>query len=150
MITICCILLISIFGRRLQNFIITRISEDAIAIMVFLVLLFILMFLWGKREVLQLSRRMILLASGMLLLASLAVYFKLLYPIEAVHFLVFSWFGWISAVVLGPLYGAVAVLSIGVGDEVLQHFIPSRVGDIQDVLVNLLAGYTGLVLRLRW
>ena len=150
LLTVIFIVLVSIFGRKLQFFIMARISQSTIAIIVFLFLIFLLLFLWKKKTKYQLSEKMLGIACVMLLLAGSAVYLKLLYPIEAVHFLVFSWFGWISTVVFGPFYGAAAIFSMGVGDEILQHFLPSRVGDLHDVLINLISGYTGLILRLRW
>jgi len=150
LITVAGILLISVFGRKLQYLINERINSHLIAASVFLLLVCVLLLLWTKREKYQLSSKMIVIASGMLVIAGISVFFNILYPIEAVHFLVFSWFGWISAVVLGPFHGAAAIFSIGVGDEILQHYLPNRVGDIHDVIINLLSGYTGLILRLRW
>ncbi len=150
LLTVAAIFSISVFGRKLQQIIMERLSQKLIAFIVFAFLFLVLAVLWRNKEHYHVSAKMILIAAVMLALAVAAVSLQYLYPIEAVHFLIFSWFGWISTAVFGPLYGAAAIFSIAIGDEILQHFLPSRVGDLHDVVVNLLSGYTGLILRQRW
>ena len=143
------IALLSIFGRSIQLQLITKINAVYISGSVFVVLFVILYALWKKRAMYRIQKRTFLAATLFLLSAIAAVQLRYLMPVEAVHFLVFSWLGWVSTTVFGPLYAVVAVVSVSLGDEVLQHYLPSRVGDIQDVVINLLSGFIGIILKFR-
>lgn len=143
------IALLSIFGRTVQLFLIARIDSKYIAGSVFIVLIGILVFLWQKRRVYRIQKRTFLGTTALLAGGIAAVQLGYLLPAEAVHFLVFSWLGWVSTTVFGPLYAVVAVVSVSFGDEVLQHYLPSRYGDLHDVAINLLSGFTGIILKFR-
>lgn len=143
------IALLSIFGRDIQLLLITIIDSRYIAGSVFVVLFGILFALWRKRGRYHIQKRTFLATTALLLAGIAAVQLRYLMPAEAVHFLVFSWLGWVSTTVFGPLYAVVAVVSVAVGDEVLQHYLPSRFGDVHDVIINLLSGFTGIILRFR-
>ena len=45
-------------------------------------------------------------------------------------------------------WAIISVLALAMGDELLQHFLPSRVGDWRDVGFNALAASGGLLLAL--
>ena len=148
-LTIGAIILLSVFGREVQLLLITKIDSSFIAGGVFVLLFGILFILWKKRERYQILKRTLLGATVFLFCGIAAVQLRYLLPAEAVHFLTFSCLGWFSATVFGPFYGILAVISIAVGDEVLQYFLPSRVGDMHDVAINLLSGFIGIILKYR-
>ena len=143
------IVLLSIFGRDIQLLLITRIDSIYIAGSVFIVLFGLLFTLWRKRGKYQIQKRTFLVTTALLLGGIAAVQLRYLMPAEAVHFLVFSWLGWVSTTVFGPLNAVVAVVSVAFGDELLQYYLPSRVGDIHDVVINLLSGFIGVLLKFR-
>lgn len=149
LLTIGVIILLSVFGREVQLLLITKIDSIFIAGGVFVLLFGILFILWKKREQYHILKRTLLGTTVFLICGIAAVQLRYLLPAEAVHFLTFSCLGWFSATVFGPLYGAFAVISISVGDEVLQYFLPSRIGDIHDVVINLLSGFIGIILKFR-
>jgi VanZ family protein len=76
----------------------------------------------------------------------LAVYLKFLRPIELTHFFLFSSLGWFSVSAFGIRKGALMVILIATGDEILQHFLPGRVGDLHDILINNTSGLVGVFL----
>lgn len=143
------IIILSVTGRDVQLYIVEYLDPLWIAGAIFTLLFFILFYiLWKKSD-----DRSLWVVGGVLCLlitAVAAVWSGYMLPVEAVHFLVFSWLGWISSAVFGPLHGAAAVLFIAVGDEILQHFLPNRVGDVHDVVVNAISGFAGWILRVKW
>jgi len=149
LIIVVLIALLSIFGRDIQLLLITRIDSMYIAVSVFIVLFGFLFTLWKKRGKYRIQKRTFLATTALLLGGIAAVQLRYLMPAEAVHFLVFSWLGWVSTTVFGPLYAVIAVVSVALGDEVLQHYLPSRFGDIQDVAINLCSGFAGIILKFR-
>jgi len=143
------IVLLSIFGRDIQLLLFARIDSIYIAGSVFIVLFGFLFALWRKRRKYHIQKRTFLAATVLLLGGIAAVQLRYLMPAEAVHFLVFSWLGWVATTVFGPLNAVVAVVSVAFGDELLQYYLPSRIGDIHDVIINLLSGFIGIILKFR-
>ena len=70
------------------------------------------------------------------------------HPEERLHFLLFGALGWLAPQVMALPWTIITLLSLAVGDEVLQYFLPSRVGELRDVGVNVLAASGGLLLAL--
>ena len=70
------------------------------------------------------------------------------HPEERLHFLLFGALGWLAPQIVALPWALLALLSLAVGDEVLQYFLPSRVGELRDVGVNVLAASGGLLLAL--
>ena len=70
------------------------------------------------------------------------------HPEERLHFLLFGALGWLAPQIMALPWALLALLSLAVGDEVLQYFLPSRVGELRDVGVNVLAASGGLFLAL--
>ena len=58
---------------------------------------------------------------------------------ERLHFLVFGTFGALSMLIYQPRTAVILCLAVAGGDELLQYFLPDRVGDWRDVGVNTLA-----------
>jgi len=141
------IFLLSIYGRKIQELLTSVIDSYWIAATVFTVLFLVILYLLYQRKSNATPLWPICLSLFILVSMAAAVYYKYLVPIEAVHLLVFSLFGWLAATVLGLVKALVTVFLISTGDELLQYYLPDRVGDIHDVVVNLLSGVAGVVLR---
>ena len=78
-------------------------------------------------------------------LALFLVVFLVENNVERLHFIIFGLFGFFSARLFTPPYAASFCLLMGAGDELLQYFLPSRVGDLRDVGFNLIAATFGLL-----
>lgn len=139
------ILSLSFYGRRLQLLLIQRFDMTLIAVVVFVVLFGVLLFFSIHRQVYALSRRVLFGTYFLLFIAGYTVHSQLVAPVETLHFLVFSCFGWFSAALFGVWYGVVAVVSMAVSDEIFQYFLPDRIGDIRDVVINAISGIIGLL-----
>ena len=70
------------------------------------------------------------------------------HPEERLHFLLFGALGWLAPQIMALPWALLTLLSLAIGDEVLQYFLPSRVGELRDVAVNVLAASGGLLLAL--
>jgi putative Mn2+ efflux pump MntP len=79
---------------------------------------------------------------------------RLKLPVERIHFLEY---GLLSVFVFRALahdiknrsiylWSALIVFSLGLVDEIIQYFLPNRVYDTRDVIVNGLAGILGLLI----
>jgi len=141
--------MLSVFGRKIQVFLVALVHPFWIAAAVFLLLFAVFSYMCVNRSKSGVSYGVLIVFALLLVSGMIAVVLKYLLPVEAVHFLLFSLFGWLSCAVFGPLYGAVSVVSLSLGDEILQHFLPDRVGDLHDVIINLASGFTGLLIRRR-
>lgn len=149
LISIGLILSLSVYGRKLQSQFFSQIDTMWFAIAVYSFFFLVLCVLYKNRKVYAISSFTLL---GAVLLFSggvLAVYTKFLLPIETIHFLVFFCFGWLTVVVFGVKRGLFVVLAVAVSDEILQIYLPDRVGDIHDVAINALSGTVGLLLGKR-
>ena len=78
-------------------------------------------------------------------LALFLVVFLVENNVERLHFIIFGLFGFFSARLFTPPFAASFCLLMGAGDELLQYFLPSRVGDLRDVGFNLIAATFGLL-----
>ncbi len=149
LISIGLILSLSVYGRKLQSQFFAQIDTVWIAIAVFGFLFIVLCVLYIKRQVYAISGITLLGAALLIAGGGVAVYTKYLQPIETIHFFIFFCFGWITVVVFGIKRGLFVVFAVAVSDEILQIYLPSRVGDVHDVVVNGLSGIVGLLLGRR-
>lgn len=147
LLAITVMILLSVFGRSIQGIVLSLVGPQKISAVVFCVLVLILGGLYLYRDSLTIAPWKIVVASLFLCTGIFAVHQQHLLPVEAVHFLLFSWIGWVCVNTFGPVYGFIMLLSAAVGDEVLQHFLQDRVGDFHDVAVNLISGSIGALLR---
>lgn len=60
---------------------------------------------------------------------------------ERMHFLTFGLFGALSMALFAPRYALIICLLGAAGDELLQFYLPDRVGDWRDVAFNALASF---------
>ena len=58
---------------------------------------------------------------------------------ERLHFLTFGLLGALSVLLFKPRIAVVVCLAGSASDELLQHFLPDRVGDLRDVSMNAVA-----------
>ncbi len=127
----------------MQKWLVSIISHHWITPGVLFLSLVLLTLLYRKRHRLCIHPAPVVLSGLIVLMGAFAVYLNYLRPIEMIHFLIFSLLGWLSVTAFGSFWGCVAMLSIATGDEVLQYFLPDRVGDLHDVLINSLSGLLG-------
>jgi len=71
-------------------------------------------------------------------------------PAERIHFLEYGLLGFLLCRAfegeqwLRTVYAGMMVIAVGAVDEIIQWFLPMRVGDLRDVLFNALGGLMGL------
>jgi VanZ family protein len=65
---------------------------------------------------------------------------------ERLHFICFGLLGFSAYRAFGIKLAMMLTFSAGLGDEVLQYFLPSRVGDWRDVIMNCFAGLSAALL----
>ena len=65
---------------------------------------------------------------------------------ERLHFICFGLLGFSAYRAFGIKLAMMLSCSAGMGDEVLQYFLPSRVGDWRDVVMNCFAGLSAALL----
>ncbi|WP_456380260.1 hypothetical protein [Thiolapillus sp.] len=133
--------LVSVFGRSLQRFARDTVSSGLLAVLMLLALvaMVVMMATWFRRHGGAFN------LWHLLWMVPLFLLFPLSLPLveERLHFLLFGGFGFFSMLLFPPLLG-LAVLLAGAGlDEVLQWFLPDRVGDWRDVGFNALASVGG-------
>ena len=60
-------------------------------------------------------------------------------PVERLHFVTFGIYGYLSMKMFPRMVAIIACISLSVGDEWLQWWLPNRVGEWRDVGLNALA-----------
>ena len=143
---VACLPLLSIFGRQLQRWAYDELSKELLGWLLISLLvvgvgvvIYVLLRLdWRKLwHVLWLAPVFLWLPWTMST-----------HPEERLHFLLFGALGWLAPQIMALPWAWLTLLSLAVGDEVLQYFLPSRVGELRDVGVNVLAASGGLLLAL--
>jgi len=147
LLSILSILALSVYGRRLQQQVMVFADPFWLAGAILVVLFFVLGLLKFKKPGDSFHNRITFVALLLLAAGGLGVYTGYLAPIEVIHFLVFSCFGWLSNSVFGVIGGIFSVIIFSLGDEVLQHFLPDRVGDLHDIIINAISGIIGVFLK---
>ncbi|WP_456401537.1 VanZ family protein [Persephonella sp.] len=141
-------------GRSLVNFSYTYIGKENLSILMNTTLIFsiaLIFYLFRKK----LKKLLILLP---ILLVLGYIFISLDRPEERMHFLQYA--------VLGLLFfkffeftvplkriglSIIFVVLVGTIDEVIQWFLPMRVGDIKDVMINAVSGVLGVCIgKLYW
>lgn len=128
---------LSINGRALQHWVNDNLRYDLVALSIFIALvlaLFLKLHLMSKKgykiPFVHVLWMILLFVGAPLLLPRVE---------ERLHFLVFGAFGGLSMFVYQPRLAIALCLSVSTGDELLQYFLPDRVGDWRDVAMNSLA-----------
>jgi VanZ family protein len=99
-----------------------------------------------------------LLAVIVILITSFLFGWQQPYFVEKMHVLEYGLLGWLAArdlrrnprsnIVLTILFSILFVLLIGSLDEGFQRLLPYRVGEIRDVITNVVSGSFGVILFL--
>jgi hypothetical protein len=142
-LTLCWVLVLlfipalSINGRALQHWVNDNLRYDLVALCIFIALV---LGLFLKLKLIS-KKGLKVPFIHVLWMTLLFVGAPLLLPMveERLHFLVFGAFGVLSMFVYQPKLALVLCLSVSMGDELLQYFLPDRVGDWRDVAMNSLA-----------
>jgi hypothetical protein len=129
-----CIPTLSIFGRNLQYRSMEMLSPSALSLLLGgLVVVAVIGALWWVRvRSLALPYWHLLWFLPIFLIAP----FFVPHVVERLHFLLFGLFGGMTALLFRPWVTLALCLTASIGDEILQHFLADRVGDVRDVYLN--------------
>ena len=137
-------LLISVFGRKLQYAVQAVVPSFWIGTIISVLLSFALVIWFIRyRQRLPLSRLATLGGAGIFLIA---VSYNFEIPEEKLHLLLFAIWGYLSLQIFYLRVAIVMCISFAALDEGVQYFIPDRVADWRDVAFNLSAVLIGLAL----
>jgi len=138
--------LLSYSGRSLQNILNQIITEDDLGLL--LVILMVAIVLIAGRWLNQKNPSK--LWRTQFWFVPLFVIIPLMLPItiERVHFIVFGIFGFVSLLLWNRVPGLIICGLMAGMDEVFQWWLPDRVGDLRDVLINMIAVYGGAMFAL--
>lgn len=133
--------LLSYSGRSLQNLLNQIVTADILGILLALLLLAIV--LVAGRWLYQSNPEKLWLTLFWFIPLFIVIPLMLPIAIERMHFIVFGMFGFVSLLYWNKLPGLVICGLMAGLDEVFQWWLPDRVGDMRDVLINLVAVYGG-------
>ena len=108
---------------------------------------FLMLSVWIYKEKYK-AKQFILIISPLLLLTFLSL--SLDVWVERIHFIEYAVLGLLISRAVGvrTLHGIIStgclVTLIGAVDEIIQWFLPNRVGDMRDVFMNSVGGLSGL------
>ena len=137
MLVIVATLGLSVFGRSIQYWVRDNFGYTVAAWIIALSLLFTIILL--IRYLRQLAGQVPYWNLAWFLVLFLLVPLLLDRVEERLHFLTFGAFGALSLLLFSPRTAILLCLAFSAGDEVLQYYLPDRVGDIRDVAMNSLA-----------
>ena len=133
--------LLSYSGRSLQNMLNQIISADNLGIL--LVILLSALALAASRWLYQTNPSKLVISLIWFIPLFIVIPLMLPLAIERVHFIVFGMFGFVSLLLWRKMPGLLICGLMAGLDEVFQWWLPDRVGDFRDVLINMLAVYGG-------
>ncbi len=136
--------LLSFTGRPLQILVCSMLSPFQLSVLFLIVSIIIFLLPVCNQKTLNDSKKVFwkILWVG----TGFAVLSLALPPVERVHVLLFALFGFLSQRVFGTRGALVICLAVSGLDELLQYFLPDRVGDWRDVLTNVISSVLGLAL----
>lgn len=111
---------------------------------VLLVIAIVFLFLLSKKITLK-----YFFTSILPILLVLTFIFFMVLPEERIHFIQYGILGFFvfEASNRRIVFTLLFVFSAGAIDEIIQHFLPNRVGDLRDVAMNAMGGALGLWIR---
>ena len=133
------------FISTLRNFI----SKELLNLLslVLSISFFLLLSVWIYKKKYK-AKQFLLIISPLLLLTYLSL--SLDVWVERIHFIEYAVLGLLIScavdvrTLLGIIYTGCLITLIGAVDEIIQWFLPSRVGDMRDVFMNSVGGLSGL------
>lgn len=138
--------LLSYSGRSLQNLLSQIISAEGLGIILALLLLAIV--LVAVRWLYKINPSKLRLSLIWFVPLFLIIPMMLPIAIERVHFIVFGVFGFVSLLLWNRVPGLLLCGLVAGMDEMFQWWLPDRVGDLRDVLINMVAVYGGALFAL--
>jgi uncharacterized membrane protein len=144
-------LFLSTFGRRLQHWVYENFSEVAASWGIGLLLVsgVLLLLRWLRSRLNKQPIRTLWVLGGALFFGICLVVILLDRPEERLHFVTFGLYGFVTGALFqnrSLFWSALSVLIFSGLDELYQWWLPDRVGDWRDVVMNALAGVVGLSL----
>lgn len=138
--------LLSYSGRSLQNLLNRVISAESLGVLLALLLLALVMLAGRWLHHKNPSKLWLTL----LWFIPLFLFIPLMLPIaiERMHFIVFGMFGFVSLLYWKQVPGLMICGLVAGLDELFQWWLPDRVGDLRDVLINMVAVYGGALFAL--
>ena len=136
----------SVFGRAIQHFISDRLDGGEFTLFMAGALI-----VASGASVAWIARRRSKRAlwHGLWLLFAVLVITQMLpNATEWFHFIMFGSFGLLACRLWRPAAGILICLSVSSGDEILQWYLPDRVGDLRDVAMNIAACLLGAAVAL--
>jgi hypothetical protein len=144
-VTIVTIPTLSFTGRRLQHWLQETLSQQGTRWLVIFLLLTTLMAYLARHIG---NWRRLGMSLILLLIPLLAILHYVPINEERVHFIVFGLLGFLSTTLFTLPISLIIGLGYSIGDELFQWLLPDRVGDVRDVVFNILAYSMGLLLAL--
>lgn len=143
LLSLLCIPLLSFYGRSLQLSIIRQYSTESLTLYLGVTLsVVVVVFLVALvRSGLDPYCYNLIWVAGL----SLLLYAHLPF-VEKIHVALFGMFGFLSQKIFEQKTAALFCVAIAGLDELLQHFLVSRVGDWRDVWLNLFSAALGMLL----
>lgn len=138
--------LLSYSGRSLQNLLNQIITADSLGLILIFLLLAIV--LAAGRWLYQTNPSKLVISLIWFIPLFIVIPLMLPLAIERVHFIVFGIFGFVSLLLWRKMPGLLICGFIAGMDELFQWWLPDRVGDLRDVLINMLAVYGGALFAL--
>lgn len=137
----------SCFGRPVQRFLAETIGRPAVAWLLGAAVLLILAAA-GYALVRKAGWPGLLHLAWMIPLAAALMFYVRQNPERWWHIPLFGGLGFLSVRVFSPRTGAEIAIAFAFLDEVLQHFLPDRTGDIDDMVINFLCVAAGIIVSL--
>ena len=138
---------ISYFGRPLQYFLKDAIGKAGIGWMLGSVAGFLLV-VAGILLVRKAGWFGVLNLLWLLLLAAGLMYYLRGHPERWLHIPLFGLLGFLSVSLFSVRTGTEIAMAWAVLDELFQHYLPDRVGDFEDVMVNAICAAAGIIVYL--
>jgi hypothetical protein len=134
----------SFFGRPVQRWLAETIGRPAIAWLLGAAVLLLLLAA-GAALVRKAGPGGLLHLAWMIPLAAALMYYVRQYPARWWHIPLFGGFGFLSVRLFSVRTGTEIAIAFAFLDEVLQHFLPDRTGDIDDMVINALCAGAGII-----
>lgn len=137
----------SCFGRPVQRWLAETIGRPAVA-WILGAIVFLLLLAAGTALVRKFGPGGVLHLGWMILLAAALMFYVRQYPERWWHIPLFGGFGFFSVRLFPTRTGTEIAIAFAFLDEVLQHFLADRTGDIDDMVINALCAGAGIIFYL--
>ena len=136
--------LLSFFGRPLQILVCSILTPFQLTVLILISSVIIFLLPFCRQKTLNGSTQ--ILSKILWIGTGFAVISMTLPPVERIHVLLFGLFGFLSQRLFGTRVALIVCLAVSGLDELLQFFLPNRVGDWRDVLTNVISSDLGMLL----